>query len=690
VGKTALAKHLAVGVAEDFRDGVALVELALLGDQASLPSEIGNSMSDYKQTVGVPLINFLRGKQRLLVLDNFETIISAAPFVTTIIGNCPLVKIIATSQQPLATGDKNLLAWEERRKLEPLTYPGAGGPGPEVSPAESSAIKLFVARAEAIKGEGALALTPENMDALAAICREVSGLPLCIQIVASFISTYEPPQLLEFLREYGFAQLDEERQLKTAIEIRYANLEPGERTLFTRLAVFVGWCSFDAVRDVCGSAGQKSVPVVTTLPRLVDKSFLQSEGGRYQMLQVIRDYAQEHLKATGEAGPLRVKYADYYLALAKEAEPQLKTPGRQEHLSRLEQDYDNFRAVFDWSVGPEGSLETGLSLAGALFWYWNFLAYFREGRRQVQKVLNLAASREPSAALAGALYCDGGLAFLLGDYPDAQKQLTKSAEMWRNIGDKSGLAYALIILGMVKKEIGEDLPAARLHEEESVRLLEGFDGWGHALALNDLGNVMAAQGEDHYGEARKSYEESRREWVQLGDHWGLSLTLSNLSSLECKERNYGVAHGLMQSALDIQLGANDKWGRAWSLKGIGEAKLGLKDYAGAASHFYDSFCLHSDLGRRQLVAECLEGLAKVAAGLEQAQRGAYLIGAAEKLRNEAGSIKSSAKDKEYDALLNSLRGDISKKAFEKARAEGRGWTQEQLQRQVQSFYLEWK
>lgn len=688
VGKTALAKHLAVTLAGEFADGVILVEFALLRDHEAVPIEIGNAMPDYKQTVGIPLITFLRGKHRLIVLDNFETVIKAAKFVKTIILCCPEVKIIATSQQPLASEDKELLLLEKRRAVMPLSYPGASGQASDVTPAESAAVKLFIAHAEAIKGDGTIDLSPENMETIAAVCREVNGLPLCIQILASFISTYDPPRLLEFLRQEGFAQLDGEQQLTRAIEIRYASLAPNERMLFRRLAVFADWCSFRAVREVCGSVGGQSVQVLTTLPKLVDGSFVQSEGGRYRMLQVIREYAREQLKASGEADALQAKYAEHYVALAREAEPKLKTSGRAGHLQELQRDYGNFRAVFDWSITRQGSLDAGLSLAGSLFWYWNFLGYFREGQRRVQKVVHLAASQVPSESLAKALYCDGGLTFLLGDYRDAQKQLTRSAEMWRSVGDQAGLAYTLIVLGMVKKEIGENLDSAREHEEESVRLLTGLDEWGRALALNDLGNVLAAQG--RYDEARKRYEESRGEWKRLKDSWGLSLTLSNLSSLECKERNYGAAYDLMQEALKLQLEENDKWGRAWSLKGIGEAKLGMRDYAGAASHFYESYRLHSDLGRKQLIAECLEGLAKVAAGLGQGARAASLLGAAENFREQAGSSMSSAKDKEYDGLLERLREDMGVRALEKARAAGRAWTEEQLQQQVQFFAFDGK
>ncbi|HEX8556640.1 MAG TPA: tetratricopeptide repeat protein [Pyrinomonadaceae bacterium] len=687
VGKTALAKRLAVDLAKEFADGVTFVELGALRNHEAAPGEVAGVMWDYKQTVDIPLISFLQDKRRLIVLDGFEAVIKATPFVKTLLGNCPGVKIIITSQQPLACEDEELSLLEKRYIVTPLSYPGAGGQSPEVTAAESAAVKLFVAHAEAIKGKGKLDLGPANMEAIVAICSEVNGLPLCIQILASFISIFnDPPALLEFLRREGFAQLDEEQHLSKAIDIRHASLKPDDQILFRRLAVFADWCSLQAIREVCASAGGKTVPVVTTLRRLVDGSFVQSEGGRYRMLQVIRESAREHLKSSGEADDLRMRFVEHYLAVAREAEPKLKTPERAAQLQELQRDYGNFRAVFDWSATPKGSPEAGLSLAGSLFWYWNFMGYLREGQRRVQKAVRLAAPQAPSAPLAKALYCDGGLTFLLGDYREAQRQLDKSAEAWNAVGDEAGLAYALIVLGMVRKEIGEDLDSAREHEEKSVRLLAGRDEWGHALALNDLGNVLAAQG--LHGEARRSYEESKAMWGRLKDTWGLSLTLSNLSSLECKEQNYGVAYDLMRDALKLQLEAGDKWGRAWSLKGIGEAKLGMKDYAAAASHFYESYRLHSDLGRKQLIAECLEGLAKVAAGLGQESRAASLHGAAESLREQSGSSMSSAKDREYDGLVNRLRLDMGMKAFERARAEGRAWTEERLQQQVQSYALD--
>jgi predicted ATPase len=682
VGKTALAKYLTVSLAKEFADSAIFVELASLSDHSSLESEIGNAMPDYKKTVGVSPINFLREKQRLIVLDNFDSIMSAAPLVTKIIDECPQVKVIATSQEPLESGDGNLSLLEQRRVVAPLSYPGSGSPGATVTFKESGAVQLFIARVDAIKGKDGLALTAANIKAIVGICQEVNGLPLCIQIVASFISTFPPPQLLQFLRQEGFAQLDEKQQLNKAIEIRYDKLKPAEQTLFRRLAIFAGWCSFEAVMEICGAI-KPPIGVITTLRGLVDKSLVQSESERYQMLEVIRDYARQQLDATSEGALLRVKYSEYYLELAQKAAPQLKTPNRKEHLYRLEQDYDNFRAVFDSSIEAGGNLETGLSLAGALFWYWDFLAYFREGQQQVRRLLDVATSRPPSPALAGALFCEGGLTFLLGEYPEAQKQLTESVNVWRTIGDKSGLAYALIILGMVKKEIGDDLDAARTHEEESVEIMESLaDDWGHALALNDLGNVMLAQ--CHYEEARTSYEESKRKWEHLNEAWGLSLTLSNLSSLECREHRYDKALSLMEDAFKIQEREKDKWGLAWSLKGIGEARLGLRDHVGAASNFYQSFSLHSDLGRKQVMAECLEGLAKVTAAIGEAERGAYLIGAAEKLRSEAGTINYYTNDKDYYILLNKLRSVLSAKAFKQAKANGRAVSEEQLGQHLQS------
>ncbi|HET9712689.1 MAG TPA: tetratricopeptide repeat protein, partial [Pyrinomonadaceae bacterium] len=639
--------------------------------------------TDYKQTVDVQIITFLRNKHRLIVLDNFETVINGASFVRTILNACDGIKIIATSQQPLADVDDKLSGLEQSRMLAPLSYPEASNRNRPVKASEFAAVKLFIAHA---KPTGALKLNAKNEEAIAAICRKVNGLPLCIRILASLIPTYGPQQLLKLLREHGFAKLDGKQRLSRTIEIRHANLDPEEQTLFRRLAIFGGWCSFDAVDKICQSIGGKLVDIITTLPKLVNKSFVQSESGGYQMLQVIRDFAGERLEASGEAALLRSEYANYYLQLAQDAEPNLKTPSRKKHLSSLEKEYDNFRAVFDWSIEPEGHLEIGLSLAGALFWYWDFMAYFQEGQRQVKRLLNLATFKESPQALASALYCNGGLSFLLGEYPYAEDQLTKSVELWRNVGDQSALAYALIILGMVKKEIGKNLAAARDDEEESVRLLEGRNEWGHALALNDLGNVMVAQGESYYDEARESYETSLSKWEQLQESWGRSLTLSNLSSLDCKEGRYNEAYELMQKALDVQVENNDKWGRAWSFKGIGEAKFGLKDYAAAAFNFYESFCLHSDLGRKQLVAECLEGLAKVAAGLNQTKHGAILIGAAQKLRCEAGTY---AKGKEYEALLNNLRADLNEKEFKNAKATGVGLTQEQLQQLVNSFFKEW-
>lgn len=304
------------------------------------------------------------------------------------------------------------------------------------------------------------------------------------------------------------------------------------------------------------------------------------------------------------------RQADELSDFAAQAEPRITSPRRGDILDLLEAEHANFHAVFDWSL-RSGELETGLRLAGSLFWFWNLRAHFSEGRTWLGRLLAGAGDLPETAALAKALYAAGGLAFLQGDFKDALEKLNQSERIWRRLGDRRGLAYALVVRGMTLLEENR-LALAGDCEMEAESIFHSLgDLWGSALALNDLGNVCRRRGE--HDEARETYWKSLALWERMGDSWGLSLTLSNLGCLEMRQNRHREAREPFERALTLQSGTGDRWGQAETLKNLGDLAAREKDWPEALRLYRQSLDLNLCLGRKPSLLGCLGGLAAVAA-----------------------------------------------------------------------------
>jgi tetratricopeptide (TPR) repeat protein len=330
---------------------------------------------------------------------------------------------------------------------------------------------------------------------------------------------------------------------------------------------------------------------------------------------------------------------------------------------------------------------TGLELAGALFWFWNFRAYFGEGRKLLTDVLKRTRKLGPTRARAKAHYGLGGLAFLQGDYLTAHKRLSKSVRMWRVLGDKRRLGYALVILGMTHKEMNK-LDEALSNERESVALFKvADDNWGLALALNDLGNVLVARG--NYKDGWSHYWDSLKQWESMGDNWGRPLTLTNLGHWACHEKRYAEAREHFHKALEIQNTLDDKWGYAATWIGLAKVSFESGELERSAAEYHKSFVTHWELGRKHLIAECLEGLANIAGRIGRADWAARLFGAADKLLAEMGKPPSDAERQARLQSIKEMHGEgVDEKKFDLDVARGHGWEAEELYKNVESYVNE--
>jgi predicted ATPase/class 3 adenylate cyclase len=580
-GKTRLALRVAAESADAFRDGVVFVALAALEDPSLVASTVAAAVG-VQEEAGRPILTGLTerlaGMDVLLVLDNYEQLLPAAPLVGELLAAGPGVRILVTSRAPLR------VAWEHEYEVRPLALPELAGRAPVdlEGLAANEAVALFVERAQAI--DPSFALSHENAVAVAEICATLDGLPLAIELAAARIRLLSPQAILErlgaclpLLTGGPRDRPERQRTLRGAIEWSHDLLDPEGEAMFRRLSVFAGEWSLEAAEAVCSPGGAAGLDTLDALEALAHHSLVRPvEGGspepRFRMLQTIREYGLERLVASGEEPVLRSRHAQFFLALARAAGRELTGPGQVAWLDRLARDHDNLRAALRWAVDGDRA-ETGLLIAAAIWRFWQLRDHLAEGEARLTELLAApSASAVTPARAAGATalanvvywrgdypaardrYEDalalhvalgdeagaadvrsslGWVAAATGDWATARRRFGEAAESARARGDRTGLGFALHALGMSAHRDG-DGPAARAVLEEAVSLLRASgDTFGLANALYDHGRVLVAEGDHHAG--RASLLESLERHAAAGDMSGIAFVLDALSALAVAE-----------------------------------------------------------------------------------------------------------------------------------------------------------
>ena len=453
-GKTRLAVRAVEEVLPRFADGVRFVDLSSISDPGLVSIEIARMLGVKETGVLSPLnavVAHLRDRHMLLVLDNFEQVVLAAPVAIQLLLACPGLTVLATSRVTLH------VRGEQVYPVPPLTLPDPLQPASAQQLSQYESVQLFVLRAQAVKPE--FAITTENAPAIAQICRRLDGLPLAIELAAAHVR-YVPPQTIVArlgarlaLLTGGAQDLPSRHQtLRATLDWSYDLLPDAARTLLARLAVFTGGCGLEAAEAVCvldRPGGHDPLngdaDLLGDISSLVDHSLLREEervAGEvaFSMPETVREYALARLAESGESEVIRERHAGYYLTLAEAAEQELKGPWQADWLRRLESERDNLRAALLWAHGS-GQAQVGLRLAGALQWFWLMRGYFTEGRTLLARAL--AAAGGSPAARAKALTGNGMLTWRQGDFEGAATLLQKALDLYRGLGDTAGAAFAL-------------------------------------------------------------------------------------------------------------------------------------------------------------------------------------------------------------------------------------------------------
>ena len=522
---------------------------------------------------------YLREKKVLLVLDNFEQVLEGAQLVAQLLSACPGLKVLATSRIPLGLyGEKEYL-------VPPLSLPD-----PERLPSlerltRYEAVRLFIERAQDARPD--FSVTNDNAATVAEICARLDGLPLAIELAAARVKVLSPQKMLDRLSDRlkllakGARDLPErQRTLRASMEWSHALLEEGEKILFARLSVFAGGRTLEGIEAVCDAEGTLPIDVLDGVESLVDKSLLREEEGpggepRFVMLETVHEYTREKLEESGEAAELRRRHAEYFLALAEEAEPELKGPRQYEWVERLEAEHDNMRAAFSWLL-EVGDIELGLRLAGALRRFWHVRGYFDEGRKRLEQAL-AKDGRASVSARAKALDAVGGLAHDQGDIDRAEAAAREGLELSARADTENGrVASFKRTLGITAEREGDYERATELHEESLALYRETEDKWSIAASLISLGNVLVAR--DEHERAKELYREALILSRESGDPEQYATGLTNLGYEHLLEGDHEQATALNEEAARLYRERGSRGGLVYALDNLAWAALVRGDH----------------------------------------------------------------------------------------------------------------
>ena len=673
-GKTRLALQSAAELIDEFEDGVFLVALAPISDPELVASTVAGALS-VSESAGRPLKedlrDFLSTKELLLVLDNFEQVVDAAPLVGELLSGCPGLKVLATSRISLR------IYGEHEYAVRPLELPDPDHLPPIETLRQYEAIRFFTERARAANAH--FSLTNENAPEIAEICARLDGLPLAIELAAARIKLLSPQAMssrlsnpLKFLTGGARDLPERQRTLRGAIAWSHALLDEDEQALFAKLSVFSDGCALEAVEAICDPVGDLFVDVLEGLSSLLDKSLLRQEEmveeePRFVMLETIREYARERLELSGEAEEIRRMHAEYFLALAEQGASEQQGLEETAWLERLDLEHDNMRAALSWMLESEEA-EPGLRLSGALWRFWWMRGHYSEGRRWLEEAL--AKDGRASAVRAKALEAVGWLADDQGDIDRAVAAAEEGLSLSARVKIESSVTASFLrMLGSAAYVHGNHEQAARLYEESLALSREARDERGVASSLLQLGNVSGDRG-NHEG-AKTFYEEGLALSRKLDDKALLASALISVGAEFLLQGDPERGAMLNEEAAELYRERGNRGHLQYALDNLGWAALMRGDQQQAQELHRESLALSRQLGDKLVAAEALEGLACSASARGEAKRVARLFGAAEALREAVGYRQEPREQALREPYLVAARPRLSKARWDAAWAEGR-------------------
>lgn len=677
IGKSHLATEAARDIAGHFSFGVYFIALAAVGDPSLIPSVIAQTIG-VRESGGQPpaesLKEYLRNRMSapmLLLIDNFEHLLSAAPMLAELMALAPGLKFIVTSRAALRIHDENEFP------LPPLELPDCKALPPLEALSQYPSISLFVQRAAAVKPD--FALTQENASAVAEICAHLDGLPLAIQLAAARVKLLPPSAMrsrlasrLQFLTS-GARDLPARQQtLRRAIDWSYDLLSQPEQKLFRRLSVFVGGFTLEAAESVCDTKKDLGLDLLDGMASMVDKSLVRQidqadREPRFAMLETIREYGLEKLAASGEESAIRRAHAAYCIVLAEEGAGENADSELKESPDRFEAEHDNFRVALEWLTETHNA-DWGLRLGAALFQFWEMREYLAEGRERLERLLALQEAATATKARMRALFAAAILAADQRDYATSETLLKESLEIARLLQDKRSIAISLNALAVMAREKG-DLAASRsLMEESLVLWKELCDRLAIARALSNLAAVVKSQAD--YPHARALYQECLSIFRELRDPRGVAWALNHQGDVLYDQGDLATARSLYEQSITTFRELNDRWGIAGSLADLGNLSREQGDCTAAEALYRESLVLFKELGHKRGIARVLEAFAASAVARSELERALKLAGVAAALRQTIGAPLTQAEQLKLEQTMEPAKKGLTTTAHRTAWLEG--------------------
>jgi len=698
-GKTRLALQTAADVLEIFPDGAWFVELAPIADPALVPQTVGTALGIRElpgHSIQDLLVEYMRAKRLLLLLDNCEHLIEAcAQFANQLLRACPNLKILASSREALG------IAGEHAYRVPSLSIAELRQAPALDAIRHNECVQLFVERT--LAALSTFQLTEKNAPAIAQICLRLDGIPLAVELAAARVRVFTPDQIaarlddrFRLLTGGSRTALPRQQTLRALIDWSYDLLPDSERTLLRRLSVFAGGWSYEAAEVVCSGDGVETLGVLDLLTHLVDKSLVTVDesdeaNARYRLLETIRQYAHDKLLDSGEAVAQRHRHLDYFLQFGDEAYAQFLRGRDVEWRRRVKTEEDNVRSAVAWAL--DNQPEAALRLSGELSDYWSRLGYAREISRWIEASLERVAllppvvreaTRERRFNRARGLLGLATAMTTLGEMDAAKQYAEESLPIWRELGVQRECGYALTVIAISTQFFG-DAPTSLAAAKEAIGIARTNGDLGLLAFALGLGAWIIGSLEGDIPTARSYVQESIELFRSFGDDQSAAFPFLVLGDLEYVLGNYEQARAAYEASLVGNLAAGDRHEANRSRSGLANAERRLGHYHAALKLYREVIAEWQQIGNRGGIARCLECSAFIF--LHQAengtareswlQRAARLFGAAEKQRETIHATMLPTERSEYDREVARLRERLDETTLKAAWAEGGALTMEQ-------------
>lgn len=691
-GKTRLALRVASEVIHQYPDGVTWVELAQLTDPQLVTKVVAKKLNVTEQQdrpLVEGILDTLRDKKLLLVVDNCEHMVEAVNQLLEALMTLPDISILATSREPLGIPGEYLYP------LSPMIVPSIGLSMDNVS--QFDAIQLFVERASAIVPR--FALTPENLGMVVSICRKLDGIPLAIELTSARINVLTVEQIdarlsdrYRLLGEAIHITSSPHQSMRAALDWSYDLLTSSEKSILRRLSVFTGGCSLTTAETVCVGDGVEHSQVLELLASLISKSLvvaqtLQPGEARYTLLETIRQYAHEKLRSSGERSAICDRHLQCFLKLTEEALPKLSGPYQQIWLNWLESEYDNLRASLAWSLESD-QIEAGLRIAVAIYQFWTIRDYAEEGLLWLERLFAQADGRISSVVYANAL---AYAVFLAGFRGNTAAQIAygqKAAALVENMSDndKSALRWALVAQAYGARAAGDY--QTQFDIGNRVIQINRELGDRYQLGLNLSTNSFTAMSLGKYEDAHTMLDEALPLLREVGNLYRIAMALNFSGDLARCEQNFTQANIAYEESISLLRELDARRDLASALQNLGHTCLHLGQAEQALALFNESMTMQLAQKNTPGIAECLIGFAATAVEYGFPDAGARLLAAAIEIGGQRIVSTWAATKMEYEHYLSLIRTRLTESEFQAEQMAGQKYTLAEAVEYVQRLPLE--